>query len=351
VPAPVPAGIALAALAAWLVRPLVLDRLPDHPRPAWQVHGFEIPYFVHWSAVHVAVAGWLLAWVAWLSAPLHGGNVSLGDWSVASYGVGIAIALWGTYVRRFWTRLRTVNVRVSRLPPQLDGYRIAHLSDLHIGSFTSPRQARRWVRRTNQLRCDLVAITGDVVSSGSEFHPQIAKALGLLDARDGVVFIPGNHDYFGKGQLFQHLEAEGIRVLRNQQFAVTRQGGARLIIAGVEDPQTGLEDVAFAVHGRGPGEPVVLLAHDPGLFPQAVRAKVDVVLSGHTHGGQIAVPFAARWLSVTSLFARYRLGTYRQNDSTLVVSAGLGTTGPPLRIGAAPEILIVRLRSASGDST
>jgi predicted MPP superfamily phosphohydrolase len=134
-------------------------------------------------------------------------------------------------------------------------------------------------------------------------------------------------------------------VLRNRGVTVARDG-AHLYVGGVDDTWTRRDDVARAMSGRPPGAPAVLLAHDPDLFPAAAAAGADLVLSGHTHGGQFAVPgFARRW-NLARLMTSFTTGLYRAGDSALYVNRGLGTTGPPIRLGARPEIAVLTLRAA-----
>ena len=123
--------------------------------------------------------------------------------------------------------------------------------------------------------------------------------------------------------------------------------GARLWLAAIDDTWTRRDDLELAMQGRPEGAATVLLAHDPGRFDQAAEAGAELVLSGHTHGGQIAVPFLAKQLSLASLAHPYNVGFYRRGRSTLYVHPGLGTTGPPMRLGAAPEVTILVLRAAS----
>jgi predicted MPP superfamily phosphohydrolase len=223
------------------------------------------------------------------------------------------------------------------------------MSDLHIGSFTPEAAAMRWVRAANKLNADLVAITGDLATNGSAFHAQIADVVGALRARDGVVVSPGNHDYFGDAHdLFDRLRMRRARVLRNDCITMQRSG-ASLAIAGVDDTWTRQADVRKALAKRPSGAPVVLLAHDPDLFPSAVRAGAQLVLSGHTHGGQVAVPLVARWLNLSRLSHHYHLGLYRDGAAHLYVNPGLGTTGPPIRLGVAPELTVLTLEAAPSE--
>ena len=155
----------------------------------------------------------------------------------------------------------------------------------------------------------------------------------------------GNHDYFGEGEpLISMLKTRGVRVMRNEGVTLDR-GGAKLWLAAIDDTWTGRDDIDAALQGRPPGATAILLSHDPGRFDEAAEAGVELVLSGHTHGGQIAFPFAARAISLARLAHPYNVGFYRRSKSTLYVHPGLGTTGPPMRLGAAPEVTILVLRT------
>jgi uncharacterized protein len=250
------------------------------------------------------------------------------------------------FVRRRWVQKRELDVVVPGLPHEFDGYRVAQLSDLHIGGFTPPKWGDKWARIANAASPDLVAVTGDLVSSGVDFHAEIARVVGSLRAEDGVYVSMGNHDYFGDGEpLVTLLRERGAVVLRNEGTTVTR-GDASIFVAGVDDTWTRRANLRRALEARAPGAFTLLLSHDPALFPKAAEQGIHLVLSGHTHGGQIALPFFPKLLGLGRLAHRFHLGLYRLGDSTLYVHAGLGTTGPPIRVGVAPEIAILTLRTA-----
>jgi predicted MPP superfamily phosphohydrolase len=253
-------------------------------------------------------------------------------------GAGAALSL------RQQPRIRQREVEIVGLPEAFDGYRIAQISDLHCGPFASGRRVARWVDATNRIEADLVAVTGDLIASGSAFVGVVASALGGLRARDGAFAAMGNHDYFGDGEaMVSALEAAGLTVLRNRGVEVRRGSGA-IYLAGVDDTWTKRHDLERALAARPVGMPAVLLAHDPMLFPEAAKMGVDLVLSGHTHGGQVAVPLLARKLNLARLITRFTNGIYRSGVSTLYVNRGLGTTGPPVRLAVAPEIAVLTLR-------
>jgi hypothetical protein len=156
----------------------------------------------------------------------------------------------------------------------------------------------------------------------------------------------GNHDYFTEGEsMATALSDNGLAVLRNRGVAIER-GGERLYLAGVDDTWTGRDDLDETLAGRPAGVPTVLLAHDPALFPDAAARGVELTLSGHTHGGQIGVPFFARRWNLARVMTRFASGFYREGGSTLYVNHGLGTTGLPIRWLVAPEIAVLTLRRA-----
>ena len=135
-------------------------------------------------------------------------------------------------------------------------------------------------------------------------------------------------------------------MLRNRGVELRRDGAA-IWLAGVDDTWTRRHDLPRALAERPAGMPAVLLAHDPVLFPDAAARGVDLVLSGHTHGGQVAVPLFARKLNLARLMTRFTSGVYRSGTTTLYVNRGLGTTGPPVRLAVAPEIAVITLRRAA----
>jgi hypothetical protein len=263
-----------------------------------------------------------------------------------TYLSGLAVCAYGTLVRRRWFRVIEREVRLPGLDARLDGLRVAHLSDLHLGTLTPKSWAMAWVRAANGRAPDLAVVTGDMVTSGTAYHEDIAEAVGALRAKMGVFVSMGNHDYFGEGEpLVSLLRKGGVRVLRNEGQIIERSGG-KLWLAAIDDTWTRRDDLALAMRGRPEGALTVLLAHDPERFDRAADAGAELVLSGHTHGGQVAMPFLYRRLSLARIAHRYNVGFYRRGRSTLFVHPGLGTTGPPMRLGVAPEVTILVLRAA-----
>ncbi len=323
---------------------LISEGLTDRPTSSVRIHLVELPYFTVWSACFAFFFAAPLAWIVSVFAQRP--TLPTLQWTFVG---AFALAVYGVYVRRTSVRVRNVDLSVPGLPTSLDGYRIVQLSDLHVGTFAPPARVARWVARANALRPDLVALTGDLISSGSAFLEAAAATLGALRATDGVAFSPGNHDYFcDHERFFSLLAAQGIWVLRSEGREV-RRGESTLWIAGADDYWKRLADVERAMHGRPEGATTILLAHDPRLWAPAKEQRVTLTLSGHTHGGQVAIPFLPAVNLARPAFA-HTTGTHRDRDAWLVVSNGLGTTGPPARLGASPEIVVITLRQGASRS-
>ena len=296
-------------------------------------------------SIYLALAWWAACIVFAVLLPLAWLATQLGLSSDAAFGSAGALALacgWRAVRRR--PRVRRRDVLIDGLPEALDGYRIGQLSDVHCGPHTPAERVADWVERLNALEVDLVAVTGDLITHGSTHTGAVARALGALQARDGVFACMGNHDYFTDGDGFvDELERAGLCVLRNRGVVLSRNG-ARLYVAGVDDTWTSRDDVDAALAARPDGVPTVLLAHDPNLFPQAAAREVELMLSGHTHGGQLAVP-GVRRLSLARFVSHFTAGLYRRGRSWLYVNCGAGTTGPPVRLGAPAELAVLTLRA------
>src|SRR6185503_8234124 len=260
------AALAAAGLAAAL-RGRIRRGVRDLPIPTWRLLLIEEPYYVHWCAAVASTPLFSIGAIVVIIRHLIVGAGSLlaelAALALASYLSALALSLYGVIVRRRWVRVRTIDVPITGLGPGFDGYRIAQLSDLHIGGLWPRRRAERWVRRVNRLDVDLIALTGDYVTSGTAFHHDIAAVLSSMKSRDGSIAVMGNHDYFGDGEpLITLLRAGGVSVLRNEHTTIAR-GDDRLTIAGVDDTWTRRADVERALHGRAEDQPVVALAHDP----------------------------------------------------------------------------------------
>ncbi len=242
-------------------------------------------------------------------------------------------------------RLRRVDVPIADLPAPFDGFRIAHVSDLHAGPFLDAASLEPVVDLVAAARPDLLAVTGDLITHGVEDGLPLAAPLGRIGARHGGVLVFGNHDYRARreGELAAAFADHGIRALRNEGFALERDG-ARLFVAGLEDVEEGkVVDLDAALAGRAAGETTLLLSHHPETARRLAGRGVDLVLSGHTHGGQIVV--AGRPLLRGFDGPRLEgLHEVPEGGTRVFVTTGLGVLVLPLRVGAPPEVALLTLR-------
>jgi predicted MPP superfamily phosphohydrolase len=248
---------------------------------------------------------------------------------------------WGTLRGRYEWSIEEVAIRLPKLPKALDGFTIVQLSDLHVGTFIGERELDMGLGLLDEIRADLIAITGDIVDVDPHYVPIAARRLGALKAREGVVCIPGNHDYYtGENAVLGGMRRAGIDVLVNRGRIIAPGDGGGFALLGVDDLSaragqrqgTG-PDLALAQSMVPPDRATVLLAHQPRFAAYAARAGIDLQLSGHTHGGQINPG-----LRPVDLLFRYVEGRYQIGAMQLYVNRGFGTVGPPTRVGAPPEI-------------
>ena len=243
-------------------------------------------------------------------------------------------------------RVHEVPVRLARLPRALDGYTLAQISDLHVGPSIGEREVRRVVDLTNAMRPDAVVITGDLVDGSVADLQRATRHLARLEARHGVFFVTGNHEYYsGAGPWIEELRRYGIRTLRNEHVTLGDQGpgGATFDLAGVDDWSVApggrgrWPALEKALQGRDADRSLVLLAHQPRGVEVAVASGVELQLSGHTHGGQLFP-----WSLLVGMVYPYWKGLYahQEGDRTghIYVTNGTGFWGPPMRLGAPAEV-------------
>lgn len=269
-------------------------------------------------------------------------------------GIGLLIGYGYVFGQR--------ELRVTELPLPLRGLgtketgtRIAHISDIHVGQNLSVEQLEGFVDRVNALEADLICVTGDIADSPSADFETFFPVLGRLRARHGVVAILGNHDHYAGAE--RVVAALGrwtdFRVLRDEAVTLDLEG-ARLHVIGLDDRgrdwARGVLSCARLAEllEEAPAEvPVLLLSHRPDLFPQAAQAGVALTLSGHTHGGQLAVPwFGGRRRNLAEFITPFHRGLYERGSSYLYVNSGLGVTGQRIRLFTPREIGVFELRPA-----
>ena len=232
-------------------------------------------------------------------------------------------------------------IYLKRLPEAFEGFRIVHISDVHHSAFTGREQVARAVETANRLKPDIVALTGDYISHDRQYAAPCAEELGKLRADHGVFAVLGNHDHWTDAALVTDLfRAEGINVLINQGMRFEHRNAA-FWLAGVDDTMVGLEDIPLALAGSRDDEMKLLLAHNPVVLRRAARADVDLVLSGHTHGGQVALRSDR---SQTRTRRRQLRGLGRYGNTQIYVTRGVGTVVLPVRYGCPPEVSLLELR-------
>ncbi|MBO8142254.1 MAG: metallophosphoesterase [Firmicutes bacterium] len=274
-------------------------------------------------------------------------------WIVASVVAATAGLLIRARMETGSLSVTEVTVPVPELPEGLDGLSIVHLSDLHLSGY-GPFE-RKLVSTVRQLPGAVVALTGDYLA-GPGGATALIPVLMEIGRDRPVLGVLGNCDHrppVNAQALVNDLSRSGVRVLVNDG-AVVRLPGGRLRVAGIDDPHTGRDDLEAALGSlppnRGPErEPVVLLAHSPDAFPTAVKAGVDLVLAGHTHGGQICLPGGVALWTNSRLGRRFSAGLFRQGKTHMYVSRGIGTGRWPLRLFCPPEATVIRLVRAPAD--
>jgi hypothetical protein len=301
------------------------------------------------------LAGWFLAGSGWLTRDgfpsLSSSILSIGNslfTTRSSLFLALAAALLnlaGLVQALLPPRVERVEVRIAGLPAMFDGYRIVQFSDLHLGPTHRRACAARAVRIINTLDADLVAFTGDMADGVPGKLLRDSEPLRDIRARDGRLFVTGNHEYYwdAKGWI-RRMEELGYRVLMNEHIQV-RRGKDTLAVGGIPDftarriPLTPAPDIAKAFEGVAEGVPRVLLAHQPAEARNAAPLGVALVLSGHTHAGQF-IPFNL----LTKLAQPLLGGLYRVGDTQVYVNRGTAWWGPPNRLGIPAEITLVVLR-------
>jgi len=265
----------------------------------------------------------------------------------------VALAIVWAFTRGRSKLERTlVQIPVEELDAEHRGLRIGHLTDLHIGNALEGESLDALVREANALDVDLLVLTGDIFDFDPAYVEDGARRLAGLHAPLGVYAVLGNHDtYTGTDRVVEAFRtlAPGIRLLRDEYVALPVPGPP-LYLAGIEDPGRGWNsrdlhlDSLDELAGRIPRDgPALLLVHRPQAFPQAARLGFPLVLAGHTHGGQLALPTRNGSLNLSRIMTGFTRGLYQMEGSTLYVNRGIGFAGPVLRFNCSRELATLEL--------
>lgn len=282
-------------------------------------------------------------------------SISRRRFLVGTGAAAAGLAVYSGEIARHEIDIVRRTIAIDHLPAPFHGYTIAQISDIHIEEYTEPYFLERIVGHVNALRPDLALLTGDFVTRGiySEFRARhaayrCAEIVSTLNAPLRYACL-GNHDVTVSAPLvIEALGANGTPVLVNQHIAIER-GGERLWLAGVDDPATSHPDLNLAIPDA-PNAPVILMAHEPDYADTVVQhprfPSVDLMLAGHTHGGQIRLPFIGA-LVLPPLGEKYVEGYFRFRQMQLYVNRGIGTVGVPFRLNCPPEITLLTLQPAA----
>jgi predicted MPP superfamily phosphohydrolase len=283
---------------------------------------------------------------------------------IAALGAVLGGALVGglvyaRYIEPYWVTVERVSLILPRLAPAFDGYRIVQISDLHLDGWMTPERLERIIDLVNEQEPDLVAITGDFVSSSSDYLSGLPKPLGRLQARDGKVAVLGNHDHLNDATAVRRaISAAGIVDVSNDIHTLHR-GGVALHLCGVDCVMDGydrLDEVLDHLDNAEPGC-AILLAHEPDFADEsAATRRFDLQLSGHSHGGQVRLPFLgcpfflpplSFLLSTRTppLARKYQSGYYKVEKMHQYTNRGLGVMYAPFRLNCRPEITVFTLQS------
>lgn len=259
-------------------------------------------------------------------------------WFAVLITVALLAAMFNPW--RYQIRVRNYTVQVNGLPDNFKGFTILQLTDLHSKRFG--QRQRRLINLVREQQFDILALTGDFVN---KFNPDAEPFLQLMQGihHKPMYFVPGNHEGRTGFKYKNKLSGFGVRLLENDAEKIFRDG-QYLWVVGVDDPHLGKDRLDEALIKTDPGGPKVLLAHSPTIFSEAVKNGVDLMLAGHTHGGQVRLPFfGALFVPGQGLFPKWDYGMYKRAKTTMIISGGLGESDLPFRFNIMPELVLIKL--------
>ena len=260
--------------------------------------------------------------------------------------------MWGFLIEPNRLVVREQTIQIDNWPKELDGLRVAVLSDIHVDNwFVDDKKLRTIVERTNQLQPELIVILGDYMSSNGYVTRRVepehfGAILKDLHAPLGVYSVLGNHDWWYSGiQVRRGLEKNGIQVLENEVIHFDTRG-TQLWLAGLADLWTRRQNVADTIAMVPEGAPVIALTHNPDIFPDLPQ-RVPLLIAGHTHGGQVRFPLIGSVVQSSDYGERYEMGHVFENNHHLFVTSGIGISILPVRFGVPPEIVLLTIKTSS----
>jgi predicted MPP superfamily phosphohydrolase len=264
--------------------------------------------------------------------------------NAAVLSLPVAVVGYGTFVQRFRLSVREQSISIPDLPLDLHGLRIAQLTDIHLSPFLTARELERAVDMANETRPHLALVTGDLITTVGDPLDQCLELLARLRADAGIYGCMGNHEIVAESERYtQERGAQlGMRFLRHQA-ALLHFGNAGLNLAGVDYQRTHRRYLPRAERLVNPEAFNVLLSHNPDVFPVAVKKGFPLTIAGHTHGGQVRMEILGQDLNVARFYTPYVDGLYRLGNAAIFVSRGIGTIALPTRLGAPPEVALLKL--------
>jgi uncharacterized protein len=274
--------------------------------------------------------------------------------AMAASATPFVAAAYGLTIERIHVETTRKRIRLARLPKAFDGFRVAQLSDLHIGPFMSAEEIRRVVGMTNAYKPDLMLLTGDYVTWDPSTQGAVVDALSGLRAPFGVVGCLGNHELWTdcEASITRLFAERNIRILRRERVGI-QSGSETLNLIGVDyqsvrrggpRPEGVVRQYLEGVDKlMMPDTANILLSHNPNTFDRAAELGINLSLAGHTHGGQVTLEFINKNLSPSRLITDYVRGWFEKSGSQLYVNRGIGTIGVPIRFDAPPEVTVFEL--------
>lgn len=261
----------------------------------------------------------------------------------------VAVSAGAAYSRliepyNYWISENDIFIR--DLPAAFEGFRITQLTDIHHSRILGISEVRRVVSLAQQTKPDMFVLTGDYSTSYRRYIEPCAEALAALSAPEGVWAVLGNHDHYTDPELTTRALERNHIVVLNNEHTMLRRGSDSLQLSGIDDWTWNATDWAQAFSGLDAKTPTILLSHQPTVLDLEQTRTVSLILSGHTHGGQLNFPLLGAPASHFTSDLKYARGLFRRGATQLYVSSGTGVIGLPLRFGVRPEIAVLRLRRA-----
>lgn len=322
--------------------------------------GYLLSFHRTWRYLPSVAATWLQASGMTLTVILGGFAMGLMVWRrlpvyrsnrrkfLQAAGATLAVAplaatTFGIIVRNQF-QVNEVNIRVPNLPKDLEGLRLVQITDIHLSPFLTAAQFARAIDMANETNAHIVLVTGDLITRLGDPLDACLGQLARLRSQAGAFGCLGNHEVYTQTEGYVTVQGKriGIDFLRHEARSL-RFGTAQINLVGVDYQQFHRPYLVGAESLIAPGQLNVLLSHNPDVFDTAVRMGYDITISGHTHGGQVNVEILHHNWNVAQTFTPYVRGLYEQKNRSIFVSSGLGTIGVPVRIGAPPEVSLIKL--------